>query len=255
MNMKSKRVLVTGSSRGIGKATALELARLGATVVVHGRTMSDELAATYQAVRAASPSSIMATADLARVGEIDALFERIDSELAGLDALVNNAATQKPPGALIDLAVEDWDQVLAVNLRAPFLCAQRAARLMRRRHQGGTILNISSVHAFDPRRNHGDYSTAKGGLQQLTRCLALELAADYITANVLVVGAIATELTPPERQAAISTAIPAGRVGRSDEVAKAVAFLCSEDARYISGASLTIDGGLTLGFCAHRLDL
>jgi NAD(P)-dependent dehydrogenase (short-subunit alcohol dehydrogenase family) len=254
MNLKGKRVLVTGSSRGIGKATALELARLGATVVVHGRTMSDELAATYQAVRAASSSSIMATADLARVGEIDALFERIASELEGLDALVNNAATQKP-GALIDLAVEDWDQVLAVNLRAPFLCAQRAARLMRRRRQGGTILNISSVHAFDPRRNHGDYSTAKGGLQQLTRCLALELAADDITANVLVVGAIATELTPPDRQAAISSAIPAGRVGRSDEVAKAVAFLCSEDARYITGSSLTIDGGLTLGFCAHRLDL
>ena len=130
MNLKGKRVLVTGSSRGIGKASALELARLGATVVVHGRTMSDELAATYQAVRTASPSSIMGTADLARVGEIDALFERIASELEGLDALVNNAATQKP-GALIDLAVEDWDQVLAVNMRAPFLCAQRAARLMR----------------------------------------------------------------------------------------------------------------------------
>jgi glucose 1-dehydrogenase len=254
VSMKGKRVLVTGSSRGIGKASALELAGLGATVVVHGRAMSAELTATYQSVRAASPSSIMTTADLLRVGEIDALFEQIARQLEGLDALVNNAATQKPC-ALVDLAVEDWDQVLSVNLRAPFLCAQRAARLMRRSRQGGTILNISSVHAFDPRRNHCSYSTAKGGLQQLTRCLALELAADNITANVLVVGAIATELTPPERQAAISSAIPAGRVGRSDEVAKAVAFLCSEEARYITGASLTIDGGLTLGFCAHRLDL
>jgi NAD(P)-dependent dehydrogenase (short-subunit alcohol dehydrogenase family) len=254
MNMKTKRVLVTGSGRGIGKATVLELARLGATVVAHDKTMSDELAATYESVRAASPASIMASADLACVGEIDALFERIGGELGGLDALVNNAAMLKG-GPLIDLAVEDWDQVLAVNLRAPFLCAQRAARPMRRGRQGGTIVNISSVHAFDPRRNHGDYSTAKGGLQQLTRCLALELAADNITANVLVLGAIATEITPPDRQAAISSAIPAGRVGRSHEVAKAVAFLCSEDARYINGASLTIDGGLTLGFCAHRLDL
>jgi glucose 1-dehydrogenase len=254
VSMKGKRVLVTGSSRGIGKASALELARLGATVVVHGRAMSDELVASYQSIRAASSSSIMATADLSRVEEIDALFERLAGQLEGLDALVNNAATQRP-GALVDLTVEDWDQVLAVNLRAPFLCAQRAARLMRHRRQGGTILNISSVHAFDPRRNHAHYSTAKGGLQQLTRCLALELAADNITANVLVLGAIATELTPPDRQASISSAIPAGRVGRSDEVAKAVAFLCSEDARYITGASLTIDGGLTLGFCAHRLDL
>jgi NAD(P)-dependent dehydrogenase (short-subunit alcohol dehydrogenase family) len=216
--------------------------------------MTDELASTHRSVRALSPGSIMAAANLSSVNEIDALFARIADELENLDALVNNAATQKP-GPVIDLAVQDWDEVLAVNLRAPFLCAQRAARLMRARGKGGTIVSISSVHALDPRRNHAHYSTAKGGLQQLTRCLALELAADNITANVLMVGAIATELTPPERQVAISSAIPAGRVGQADEVAKAVAFLCSDEARYITGASLTIDGGLTLGFCAHRLDL
>jgi NAD(P)-dependent dehydrogenase (short-subunit alcohol dehydrogenase family) len=254
VSLQGKRALVTGSSRGIGKATALELASRGATVVVHGRTMTDELASTHRSVRALSPGSIMATANLSSVNEIDALFARIADELAGLDALVNNAATQKP-GPVLDLAVQDWDEVLAVNLRAPFLCAQRAARLMRARGKGGTIVNISSVHALDPRRNHAHYSTAKGGLQQLTRCLALELATNYITANVLMVGAIATELTPPERQVAISSAIPAGRVGQAAEVAKAVAFLCSDEARYITGASLTIDGGLTLGFCAHRLDL
>jgi glucose 1-dehydrogenase len=254
MSLPGKRVLVTGSSRGIGKATAMELANQGATVVVHGRTMTDELASTFGSVRAVSPGSIMVAANLSCVNEIDALFARIADELGGLDALVNNAVTQKP-AAVIDLSVEDWDEVLAVNLRAPFLCAQRAARLMRGSGKGGTIVNISSVHAFDPRRNYAHYSTAKGGLQQLTRCLALELAADHITANALVAGAVATELTPPERQAAISSAIPAGRVGRVDEIAKAVAFLCSDDARYITGASLTIDGGLTLGFCAHRLDL
>ena len=254
MSLQGKRILVTGSSRGIGKATALELAKQGAAVVVHGRTMTDQLASTFRAVQAFSPGSIMATASLCSVTEIDALFARIAGDLHGLDALVNNAATQKP-SAVIDMAVEDWDEVLTVNLRAPFLCAQRAARLMRDSGKGGTIVNISSVHAFDPRRNYAHYSSAKGGLQQLTRCLALELAADNITANVLVVGAIATELTPPERRAAISSAIPAGRVGDVDEVAKAVAFLCSDDARYITGASLTIDGGLTLGFCAHRLDL
>jgi hypothetical protein len=216
--------------------------------------MSDQLASTFRAVQGISPRSIMATASLASVTEIDALFAKIADELKGLDALVNNAATQKP-AAVIDMAVEDWDEVLAVNLRAPFLCAQRAARLMCGSGKGGTIVNISSVHAFDPRRNYAHYSSAKGGLQQLTRCLALELAADSITANVLVVGAIATELTPLERRVAISSAIPVGRVGEADEVAKAVAFLCSDDARYITGASLTIDGGLTLGFCAHRRDL
>jgi NAD(P)-dependent dehydrogenase (short-subunit alcohol dehydrogenase family) len=254
VSVQGKRILVTGSSRGIGKATALELARRGATLVIHGRTRTEDLASTFQAVRALSANSIMVAASLSCEQEIDSMFARIAAELHGLDALVNNAATQKP-GSVIDLAVQDWDDVLAVNLRAPFLCAQRAARLMRVEGKGGTIVNISSVHAFDPRRNHAQYSTAKAGLQQLTRCLALELAPDNITANALVVGAIATELTPPERQAAISSAIPAGRVGQADEVAKAVAFLCSDDARYITGASLTIDGGLTLGFCAHRLDL
>ncbi len=254
MSLRGKRILVTGSSRGIGKATALELAAQGATVAVHGRRPTEELASAFRAVQAVSPGSIMVTANLSSVQEIDALFARIAAELHGLDALVNNAATQKP-SAVIDMPVEDWDEVLAVNLRAPFLCAQRAARLMRGSGKGGAIVNISSVHAFDPRRNYAHYSAAKGGLQQLTRCLALELAADQITANALAVGAIATELTPPDRRAAISSAIPAGRVGETGEVAKAVAFLCSEDARYITGASLTIDGGLTLGFCAHRLDL
>jgi glucose 1-dehydrogenase len=254
MSLQGRRILVTGSSRGIGRAAALELAKQGATVIVHGRALTDHLASTFRSVRAISPGSIMATASLSSVTEIDTLFAKIAEELHGLDALVNNAATQKP-SAVIDMAVEDWDEVLAVNLRAPFLCAQRAARLMRASGKGGTIVNISSVHAFDPRRNYAHYSSAKGGLQQLTRCMALELATDNITANVLVVGAIATELTPPERRVAISSAIPAGRVGEAEEVAKAVAFLCSDDARYITGASLTIDGGLTLGFCAHRQDL
>jgi len=194
MSVRGKRILVTGSSRGIGKATALELAKQGAGVVVHGRTMTEELASTFRSVHAVSPGSIMVAANLSCVEEIDALFARIADKLHGLDALVNNAATQKP-SAVIDMAVGDWDEVLAVNLRAPFLCAQRAARLMRGSGKGGAIVNISSVHAFDPRRNYAHYSTAKGGLQQLTRCLALELAADNITANVLVVGAIVSSRT------------------------------------------------------------
>lgn len=254
MDLQGKRILVTGSSRGIGRAIALKLAARKSILVVHGPQQSDELKASYQAVVARSPSSIMVWADLSHSGQIATLFETIQQKLGGLDVLVNNAATQNP-SPLIDLQEEDWDHVLTVNLKAPFLCAQHAARLMREGGKGGKIVNVSSVHAYAPRRNYAHYSTAKAGLEQLTKCLALELAEYNIQANAVVVGAVATELTPPDRQAAFATAVPAGRVGTVDEIARVVAFLASNECDYLTGASLTVDGGLTLGFCASRRDL
>lgn len=254
MDLKGKRILVTGSSRGIGKAIALELAARGATLVVHGPQESDEIRASYRDVCRRSPASIMVCADLSRSEHIAALFETIRQQLGGLDVLVNNAATQNP-SPLIDLEEKDWDYVLTVNLKAPFLCAQHAARLMRANGNGGKIINISSVHGSAPRRNYAHYSTAKAGLEQLTKCLALELAQYNIQANAVVVGAVATDLTPPDRQAAFATAVPAGRVGTVDEIARVVAFLAGNECDYLTGASATVDGGLTLGFCASRRDL
>jgi len=254
MNLDGKRILVTGSSRGIGKAIAIELAARGAVVVVHGSRESDAIEATYDAVLAQSPSSIVVPAELADSGAIAALFQVVEEQLGGLDALVNNAATQNA-SPLLDMQEDDWDRVMAVNLRAPFVCGQHAARLMRRNAGGGKIVNISSVHARDPRRDYAHYSTAKGGLEQLTRCMALEWAEHNIQVNAIRVGAIATELTPVDRQDAIATAIPAERVGTVDEIARMVAFLCSAECDYLTGASITVDGGLTLGFCASRRDL
>jgi glucose 1-dehydrogenase len=254
MDLAGRRVLVTGSSRGIGQAIARELAARGATLVAHGPQESEELRASYRDVCQRSPASIMFAADLSRSEQIAALFETIRQQLGGLEVLVNNAATQKP-SPLLDLEEKDWDHVLTVNLKAPFLCAQQAARLMRENGRGGKIINISSVHAYAPRRNYAHYSTAKAGLEQLTRCLALELAEYNIQANAVVVGAVATDLTPPDRQAAFATAVPAGRVGTVDEIARVVAFLAGHECDYLTGASLTVDGGLTLGFCANRPDL
>ena len=253
-DLKGKRVLVTGSSRGIGKAIALELAARNATLIVHGPQESDELRASCREVCRQSPSSIVVCAELSTSEQITAMFDTIRRQLGGLDVLVNNAATQNP-SPLIDLEERDWDHVLAVNLKAPFLCAQHAARLMRAGGHGGKIVNISSVHAYAPRRNYAHYSTAKAGLEQLTKCLALELAEYNIQANAIVVGAVATELTPPDRQAAFATAVPAGRVGTVDEIARVVAFLAGDECDYLTGASITVDGGLTLGFCASRRDL
>ena len=254
VDLAGRRVLVTGSTRGIGKAIALELAEHGAQVVVHGPQESEELQTATAAVQAISPASFGVTGDLSIPREIELLFEAILERAGGLDVLINNAATQNPAG-ILDIETDAWDYLMAVNLRAPFLCAQHAGRLMIAGGHGGKIVNISSVHGQQPRRNFAHYSCAKAGLEQLTRCLALELAPYNIQANAVVAGAVATGLTPAGRQESISTAIPMGRVGEVGEIARLAAFLSSGACDYITGSCITVDGGLTLGFCASRPDL
>ncbi|RKX94596.1 MAG: hypothetical protein DRZ90_11655 [Spirochaetes bacterium] len=254
MGVNGKRILVTGSSRGIGRAIAKTMAQQGAVVIVHGSKPSENLEQSYEEVCALSPQSIKVTASLSEEAEVTAMFDTIGKKLQGLDVLVNNAAVQNP-GGFLDLSLEDWDYVLAVNLRAPFLCGQLAGRMMKAQGKGGKIINISSVHSREPRRNFAHYSSAKGGLEQLTRCMALELADYDIQVNALTLGAIATELTPDGRAGAISTAIPAGRVGTIEEVANLAVFCASDDCNYLTGSCITLDGGLTLGFCASRRDL
>ena len=254
MELKGKVALVTGSSRGIGKTIALELAREGCKVIVHGSRDSDTLRNSFEDVKKLSPDSIMVAAEFSKPAEIDKMFSQIKKTFAGLDILVNNAATQNP-SPILELKEEDWDHVLSVNLRAPFLCAQHAAKMMCTNRAGGKIINISSVHAYDARRYYAHYSAAKGALETLTKSLALELAQYNIQVNSIVAGAIATELTPTERQAKFLTSIPAGRIGTTEEIAHLVTFLSSKKCDYLTGASITVDGGLTLGFCASRPDL
>ncbi len=253
MNEKQKVVLVTGSSRGIGRGIAIEMARQGYAVVVHGSADSAHLSSAYEEVAQLSPASIRVAADLFDSSSIRDMFDVIQSTFGGLDALVNNAAVQNP-GPITELKESDWDRVLSVNLKAPFLCAQQAVPLMQSRG-GGKIVNISSVHATDPRRNYAHYSCAKAGLEMLTKCMALELAPYGIQANSIVVGAIGTELTPPERQAIVLPAVPAQRIGAIEEIARLVVFLCSHSCDYMTGASIAVDGGITLGFCASRPEL
>jgi len=253
MNQKQKVVLVTGSSRGIGKGIAMEMARQGYAVVVHGSTESTRLRTTYEEVKQLSPASICVVAELSNSAAIREMFTVIRSTFGRLDALVNNAATQNP-SPMLELKESDWDHILSVNLKAPFLCAQQAVPLMP--PEGGKIVNISSVHATDPKRNFAHYSSSKAGLEMLSKCMALELAARNIQANSIIVGAIGTEMTPPDRQAIVIPAVPAARIGTVEEIAHLVAFLCSHSCDYMTGASIAVDGGLTtLGFCASRPEL
>jgi NAD(P)-dependent dehydrogenase (short-subunit alcohol dehydrogenase family) len=253
MNEKQKVVLVTGSSRGIGRGIATEMARQGYAVVVHGSTDSPRLQSAYEEVKQLSPASICAVADLSKSAAIRAMFDVIGSTFGGIDALVNNAATQNP-SPMLDLKESDWDFVVAVNLKAPFLCAQQAVPLMRPLG-GGKIVNITSVHATDAKRNFAHYSSSKAGLEMLTKCMALELAQYNIQANSIIVGAIGTEMTPPERQAIVLPAVPSNKIGTAVEIARLVVFLCSHSCDYMTGASIAVDGGLTLGFCASRPEL
>ncbi len=140
--------------------------------------------------------------------------------------------------------------MLSVNLKAPLLCVQQAVPLMQTAG-AGKIVNISSVHATDAKRNFAHYSCSKAGLVMLTKCMALELAPYNIQANAIIPGAIGTEMTPPDRQAIVLPAVPAHRIGTIDEIARLVAFLCSNSCDYMTGASLAVDGGLDAqGLCA-----
>ncbi len=253
MKLKNKVALVTGSSRGIGKAIALELAAKGAHVIVHGPKDSEVLNTSFEQAKALNEKSLKLWAELSDSNAIAEIFETIERKFGRLDILVNNAATQKPEHFL-DIREEDWDHVLAVNLKAPFLCGQHAGRMMRR-SGSGKIINLSSVHSKDVRRSYAHYSSSKGGLETLSRSMALELAEFNIQVNSIVLGAIATELTPPERSEKLVTAIPAGRVGKASEIASLVSFLCSNDCNFLTGTGITVDGGTTLGFCASRPDL
>ena len=242
--------LVTGSSRGIGREIAYRLAKSGYTIIVHGSKASPELHSSFAQIKLISPKSRLVVADLSNAKAIAELFTKITT----LNVLVNNAATQNY-SPFIDLKESDLNRIFDVNLKAPFICAQRAARLMKKNKNGGKIVNISSVHARDPKRNFAHYSTAKGGLETLTRAMALELAANNIQVNSIMAGAIATEMTSAERQAILLPSIPANRIGEPREIAQLVLFLCSQKCNYLTGASITVDGGLTLGFCASRTNL
>ena len=253
MKFKEKIIFVTGSSRGIGRAIALRFAREGGTIIVHGHAESDTLQDTFDRVADISPGSIKLHCDLSDSDAIRQMFKEIETHFGQLNILINNAVYQNAV-SFLDMSEADWDHVFAINLKAPFLCGQLAAHMMVKQG-GGKIINIGSVHEFHARRNFAHYSTSKGGLLMLTKNMALELAEHNIQVNQVTPGAIATELTDPDRQQKFLSAVPMGRVGQPSEIADMVCFVASDEAGYITGTSFIVDGGLTLGFCASRPDL
>lgn len=248
MKLQNKVALVTGSSQGIGRGIAVRLAEEGADLVINGRDDDDESRQTLEQVRALGRRACFIAADVGVVAQCQRLVAQAVEQMGRLDILVNNAGVQKH-SPFLEADEADYDLVLNVNLRGPFFLAQAFARHLRDAGRAGRIINNSSVHEELPFPNFTGYCASKGGLKMLMRNLAIELAPLGITVNNVAPGAIETPINralmnQPEKLAGLLENIPAGRLGQPRDVASAVAFLASDEADYITGTTLVIDGGL-----------
>ncbi len=242
-----KQALVTGASRGIGRAILLELAAQGYAVLVHyGRNRELAEAVAEKARALGAPRVALLGADLTDPAAAPALVEAAENELGGLSVLVNNAGVTRD-NLLLRMKDADWDAVIATDLTAVFRLTREAIkRMVRRRY--GRIINIASVSGILGTPGQANYAAAKAGLIGFTRSVAKEYAKRGITVNAVAPGFIETDMTaalPEAVQKEYLAQIPAGRFGRPEEVAKLVAFLAGEDAGYINGQTICVDGGLT----------
>jgi glucose 1-dehydrogenase len=255
--LAGKNVLVTGGTSGIGQAIAVRFAENGANVAINYVRRPEEAQETEQQVHACiarvqrtGVRDVIVGADVSDEGEVARMVAAAVAELGGIDVLVNNAGIQisRPSH---ELSAADFDRVLGVNLRGSFLCAREAIAHFLDADKPGVIVNISSVHQEIPKPNYLGYSVSKGGMQNLTRTLALEYAGRGIRVNAVGPGATVTPINrawvdDPAKSAQVTSHIPIPRPGTSDEMAGVVCFLASDDAAYITGQTIYVDGGLTL---------
>jgi len=240
--------IVTGSDSGIGKSTAVALAKAGFDVGITWHRDEDGANEAAKEARDAGRKAEVRRLDLLELGDVPGVIEELAGELGGLDVFVNNAGTGHST-PFLELELAEWQQVLQVNLTGAMVAAQVAARKMVEDGAKGRIVNITSVHEHIPKSGSAAYCAAKGGLGLLTKVMALELAEHEITVNAIAPGEIATPMTGAEDIDPSSEDrpnIPLGRPGHADEIAAAVVFLAQPDARYTTGESLVVDGGLLL---------
>lgn len=242
---EGRGILITGGGSGIGRATAARLLREGARVVVNGRRQDVLDDALRQLHDLGEVSAVRG--DVSRDDEVERLVAEALAQLERIDVLVNSAGIDNAGVGALDLDPVAWRRVLDVNLTGPFLVARAVARHMVVAG-GGAIVNVSSLNGVAAEPHFADYNASKGGLDMLTRSLAVDLVADNIRVNAVCPGYIRTPMTAryladTATSDAITAAIPMGRVGEANEVAAAIAFLASDDASYITGELLVVDGG------------
>jgi len=245
MELKDRVALVTGASRGIGRAVAVELARAGARVAVNYAASEEAAREVVKAIEELGGQAIPVKFDVSDPEEVSRGIKEVEDALGGIEILVNNAGITRD-GLLARMKEEDWERVLSVNLRGAFLVTRAVLPGMMKR-RWGRIVNISSVVAFSGNPGQTNYAASKAGLVGFSRSLALEVARRGITVNVVAPGFIETDMTaalPEKAREALLSRVPMGRAGTPEEVAHAVVFLASEKASYITGTVLHVNGGL-----------
>ena len=255
--LKGKNVLITGGGSGIGQAIAVRFAEYGANVAINYLGRPEEAAETEEQVKACvrrvketGVTDVLVQGDVSKEDDVVHLIDDTVQRLGGIDVLVNNAGIQISQPSH-DLSSEDFDKVLAVNLRGSFLCAREAIKRYLDAGSPGVVINMSSVHQQVPKPNYLGYSVSKGGMMNLTKTLALEYAANDIRVNGIGPGATITPINrawvdDPDKAAQVTSHIPMARAGTADEMAGVTCFLASDDAAYITGQTIFVDGGLTL---------
>jgi 3-oxoacyl-[acyl-carrier protein] reductase len=248
MRLKDQIALVTGGSRGIGRAIALEFAREGAKVAVVYRGNEAAAAALVQEIAQAGGTARAVQADVADWASVEGCVERVEQELGPVDILVNNAGVIHDD-LFVRLQPEEWDRVLRTNLGGTYNCCRALAYPMMKRRRG-RIINMSSVAAEHVNLGQTNYAASKGAINAFTRALAVELASRGVTVNAIAPGFIETDMSAAVRNKAgdrIKKYIPMRRIGTPEDVARVAVFLASADSAYVTGQVLTVDGGLSLG--------
>jgi 3-oxoacyl-[acyl-carrier protein] reductase len=240
MSLEGKVALVTGGSRGIGKAIALALAKAGLAVAVNYRERGNEAASVVEAIHRSGGRAVAIAADVSIAGAVQSMVREVEDRLGPNDILVNNAGMAAIRG-LDDITEEDFDRTIAVNLKSAFLCTQAVVPGMRKR-RWGRIVNISSIGARAGASTVSiAYGASKAGLEGLTRAYAVRLAQEGVTVNAVAPGLIDTEMGKPLIEAGVAARSPVGRAGTGDEIARAVMFLIGDG--YITGQTLAVNGG------------
>ncbi len=255
--LKSQTALVTGAASGIGAGVARTLGAAGAAVVINYVTNPAAAEAVAAEIRAGGAEAMALQADVSNELEVREMFAKAIAHFGTIDILVNNAGLQQD-APLVDMTLAQWNKVIGVNLTGMFLCAREAAREMIRRgvradvsRAAGKIVCISSVHEVIPWAGHANYAASKGGVKLLMQSLAQELAPHRIRVNSVAPGAIQTPINraaweTPEALASLLRLIPYGRIGQPEDIGRVVAWLASDDADYIHGQTIFVDGGMTL---------
>jgi len=255
--LKDQKALVTGANSGIGRAVAIGLGRTGADVAVNFLHGDDEANEVVGEIRKSGSRAFAHRADVSKEDQVQAMFQKMFSEFGTIDILINNAGLQKD-APFDEMTLADWNLVINVNLTGQFLCAREAVKEFKRRGvvkdvscAAGKIIHMSSVHEIIPWAGHVNYAASKGGVMLMMKSIAQEVAPYRIRVNSIAPGAIRTPINTaawetPEAYDALMKLVPYKRIGETDDIARAAVWLASDQADYVNGISLIVDGGMTL---------